>query len=351
MIAPTKTGSKIVPDELGREAVKQGFRRGDISAAKQANPPTKKELEKMLSMKRQILADSSKSDKFRPLDVAGNHVKKRLDFVVNRANSLRNVLNKTSKSLKGENLNTFPIQDRMMAEFDRLNIFIPEEVKRNTTLLPDFLKGKDVFRGSDISQDRSAQKLIRSTMDILKDASSDAFRAHRVKRELDTMIDYRRGSSLGLTPEGQRFAKSIRGSINDQLRELSPEYARVNDDLSRALTAIESIVDVTPSKVNPFIDSGNKALGQELRKLESNYGSRQALEEAMRDLDNTVKQLGGTFDVDIRELVRFNNTLDDRFGATARGSFQGQQEQAFKQAVRGPQGARDFAIDLAAPGS
>jgi hypothetical protein len=98
--------------------------------------------------------------------------------------------------------------------------------------------------------------------------------------------------------------------------------------------------DALPRKVDLFDDSANKAIGQELRKLHSNYSSRQDLTNAMRDVDETVRALGGDFNVKVTDLVDFNYTIDDRFGATARGSFLALSEQAAKQGIRSP---KDFA--------
>jgi hypothetical protein len=337
-------GSSIITDTEGVETVRQGFRPGDVASAKNTNRETKERMLEMLNIKRRIQGDSSVALEVRPSKMAGDELMNRFEFVRDKASKLRDDLNVIAEGepspgalpgpgvkqrLKGLQIDTSAIENAVLDGLEKININIPEDVMRDTVRLKDFLKSKDAFSGSDISKDGISKKLIRDTIDLLSEpGDADALRAHRIKRQIDTTVDFRRKLSGGLTDSGENFAKSIRTALNDSVREVHPEYAKVNDELSRALNTMNKFRDVLPKKVDFFGDNIEEAVGQEMRKLLSNYSVRQELGNSIKSLDDTAKFFGADFRGDVNKLVQFNNTLDDRFGATARGSFKAEIESA-----------------------
>ncbi len=323
----------VVSDELGEEAIKQGFAPRDVSFAKNTTRPTKDQMLKMLQIKRQTIANSSTTT--RPTDIAGKHVMDRFQFIKGRAQKLRGQLDGIAGSnLKGKQISTDQVQDKVFDELERIGV--------TATGVPPNLS----FVGSDISKDRTSQKVIKDVIDLLAEEGSDALRAHKLKRQLDAMIDFRKKSEGGLTETGRNFAKSIRHELNQVIRDVDSQYAAVNDELSSALTAMNGLVDALPRRVDVYAENANAAVGQDLRKLLSNYSSRQDLRNAIEVLSDTAKNLGDDFDVDVNSLVVFANALDDRFSATAKGSFKGQIESAIK-ASRGREGVRQVVEEKA----
>lgn len=356
-------GSRVVPDKLGEEALKQGFKAGNVAAAKGMSPSTKREAEKMLNMTRQILANSSKADQFRPTDVVGKNVVERFKFIRDKADTLRNQLDAiaskssggpreiggpgVSSGLKGLKINTASVEDNLVNEFNKLGIDIPE----NTVNIASALSKKGAFIGSDISKDKTSQRIIKDVVDLLGEGGSDALRAHKLKRQLDSMIDFNKKSAQGLTDKGKAFAKSIRASLNNAIREASPKYAKINDELSSSIESMNDFQRVLGPSIDVFDTGAQKAIGQDLRGLLSNRKSRVKLENAVNVLDDTAKKLGGDFDVNVRDLVRFANTLDDRFGAVAETGFKGQIASGIEQAARGRAGAVDLGVQKLAEGA
>ncbi len=338
--------NKVVKDDLGIEAVRQGYRPGDVASAKNTNIQTKNKMAEMLKIKRRIQGDSSVALEIRPSKIAGDELMKRFEFIRNKANGLREDLNAIARGehapgalpgpgirpgLKGLEIDVSAIEESVLEGLRKINIDIPEDVLADTTKLAEHFKGKGAFVGSDISKDRTSQRVIRDTLDLLSEpGEADALRAHRIKRQIDTMIDFRKKESKGLTDSGENFAKTIRRSLNDSIREVNPRYAQVNDELSRALKSMNNFRDAMPKKVSFFDDNLEEAVGQELRKILSNYNSRQGIMNAIKSLDDTSRHFGGEFDTDVNKLVMFNNTLDDRFGATARGSLKGEIESGIR---------------------
>lgn len=339
-------GPNIVKDNLGIETVRQGYRPGDVASAKNANKLTREKMVEMLNIKRKIQSDSSVALDIRPSKIAGDALMNRFKFVRDKANVLRDELNAIAngeivpgtlpgpgvrQGLKGLEIDTSSIETSVLDGLRKINIDIPDDVLADTTKLAQHFKSREAFVGSDISKDRTSQRVIRDTIDLLSEpGEADALRAHRIKRQIDTMVDFRKKESKGLTESGENFAKSIRRSLNQSIREVNPQYAKVNDDLSRALESMNAFKDAMPRKVSFFDDNLEEAVGQDLRKILSNYSSRQGIVNSIKSLDDTSRFFGGNFETDVNKLVLFNNTLDDRFGATARGSFKGEIESGIR---------------------
>lgn len=328
--------SELIPDDLASDAIKNGWGRSYVGAAKGAEKKTKNEMVKMLNIKRKNLNDASISE--RPLDIAGDAVFDQFKFVRSAANGLRNELDSASKNLKGKQLDTGNVENTVVRLLEELNLSIPDDILKDTTMLKNFLSSDEPFKTTIISADNSAKNMIRTSIDLLTDATDDAFNAHILKRQLDSLIDWGRADSK-LTPQGEKFIRQVRHAVNEIVRDASPDYAKVNDKLSNALQTMESLTDnlSKSARDNIFSSNADDALGQELRKLESNYSTRAALESAVDRLEKTANSLGGDFDINIRKLVNFNNAMDDRFGATAKGSFAGQTEIGTKAAIRAMQ--------------
>lgn len=325
---------KIVPDDLAVDAIKKGWGRGYVGAANNANKPTKDRMVEMLTILRRRMADRAIDDK--PLHIAGDEVFKRFQFLRAKNESLRDELDLVSADLEGKRLNTGPVEDTVFGLLEKLRMKVPEDVLMDTRKLRGFLASDAPFDKTVISPDQAAKNMIRETVKLLDTASDDALNAHTLKKQLDHLIDYGRSDSK-LTPSGEQFVKPIRAAVNNAIRDISPAYAKVNDDLSMSLGAINSLVDPLPKAVkdNMYKPNFDKKLGKQMRKIESNYASGDALSDALEELDDATASLGGTFNVDIKRLVNFNNAFDDRFGPSMAGSLAGQQEIAGKAVARG----------------
>jgi hypothetical protein len=332
---------KVITDDLGVTANKNGFDLGDIAAAKSANKLTRNEAQKMLRMQRAIMADKSNVDKFRPSDVVGNSVMERFRFVRNEANKFREQLDKMASkeltvkgrkligdggALKGLEIDPVKVERTVFNELDKLGVEGLENALTGGKPIADAVFDKAFFEGSDIAVDKTSQRIIKDVFKLLKhnpDGPIDALRAHKVKRQIDSLIDFNKKSSQGLTESGRRFAKAVRSSMNDSIREVSPAYAKVNDDLSLALKSMNAVEDSVGRRIDLFDTGAEQAMGTEMRKLLSNYGTRQTLNNSLNQIDDAAKSLGGVFDTNFRELNRFSNVLDRRFGSVAENSFRG----------------------------
>lgn len=331
--------NRIEPDKLGLDAIKQGYSEGFVQAVKSANKETKTGMNKMLTMMRRIKKNERLALEFRPADVMGDSFANRIRFIRDKANTARLELNTIAeKSLRGKQINPAPIVDKLESAMEKLDV--------------DLIDGgrgvpKPVFEGSLISKDRTSQRVVKDLIDLMAEGGApDALRFHKLKRQLDNMIDFRKKSASGLSEAGKNVLKDIRFALNSELRALSPDYARVNDTLSSSLTALDDFQRVSGSSIDIFGTNANKAIGQDIRGIMSNRKSRVKLENAIDQIESVTADLGGNFTDDLRDLALFANGLDNRFGAVAKTSFKGEIESAIKQTAQ--QGAKATVVQTAA---
>ncbi len=331
--------NRIAPDKLGLESVRQGFSEGFVQAVKSANKETKVGMNKMLTMMRRIKKNERLALEFRPADVLGDSFANRIKFIRDKANDARIELNTIAEtSLRGKRLNPAPIVNKLEESLEKLDI----DLVAGRRGIP-----KPVFGGSLISKDKTSQRIIKDVIDLMAEGGApDALRFHKLKRQLDRTIDFRKKSAGGLTDAGKNVLKDIRFELNSQLRTIDPDYARVNDTLSSSLTALDDFQRVSGSSIDIFGTNANKAIGQDIRGIMSNRKSRVKLENAIDQIESVTSNLGGNFKDDLRDLALFANGLDNRFGAVAKTSFKGEIESAIKQTAQ--QGAQATVVQTAA---
>jgi len=324
-LAPLKVvGEKVVNDSIAMKAIKQGFGENYVQMIKTSSPATRHKMRKMLNITKRINKNASLETKMRATDIAGESLNNRVNFIRNKANTARKELDNIARTkLKGISIDSGRVTNRLTEILDDLDIKITSAEGKPTI----------DFAGSAIAKDPSSQKAIKNTIDLLAyGGKPDALRAHKLKRQLDSLIDFSKKGPQGLGKEGKSALKAIRHELNQVVREVNPQYADVNDVLSTALDTIEKL-DKATGTVSLTSPNSATGLGTSLRKLTSNYASRESLMTALDDLDSAIAKFGGKFDDSLTDLVSFSNALDDRFGTTAKTSFSGQVEQATKRAV------------------
>jgi len=327
-------GNKVQADKLGIEAIKQGFDEGFVQAVKTANTQTKQGFTEMLNTMKRINKSKRLALDIRPSDVVGDSVSSRIKFIRDTATDARKQLNDLAENkLKGRSLDVDPVVTKLQSSLDDLDV----------KLTGDGIPEPD-FTGSLISKDKTSQRVIKDLISLMGEGGKpDALRFHKMKRQIDNMIDFRKKSVSGLSEAGRNVLKDIRSSLNESVRAISPEYARVNDVMSSSLGALDDFQKVSGSSIDIFGKGSNKAIGQDMRGLLSNRKSRVKLENALDSVDTVAKELGGKFNDDVKDLALFANSIEDRFGAVAGTSFKGEIESAIKQA--GTQGATAAATE------
>jgi len=316
-------GERTIKDPLATEAIRQWDDKGLVQAVKTASPQTRAEMLKMLDIRRRIEDNKRLAQTTRPTDITGQSAVKRIDYLRNVAKDARTQLNDIAqKDLAGKPMNPDPVVNVLRNNLAELNVRL--ETGSNGIPVP-------IFEGSQLSANPSSQRIIRTAIRLLSEGGApDALRFHNLKRQLDELIDYRKSMQGGLTNSGQAFLKQLRAALNQELRNVSPQYGQVNDTLSDVLTVFDNLDDISGRRTNIFDPDAGVKLGQEFRKLFSNYGVRGDMLNTVQMLDEISTKYGGSFDDSIMDLAMFANALDTRFGSVAETSFKGQIEAAQK---------------------
>jgi hypothetical protein len=325
-LAPYKVvGGRLDVDPIAKEAIRQGYTQGLVQSVKTAKAGSKAKMRKMLGIMRQIKKSERRALDIRPSDVVGESVMNRFNYIRNQAKAAKRELDTiASTKLAGKSIDSNRITQSFQQSMDDLGVRFIESK-------PGVIKPN--FTGSVISKNKVAQKAVKDAYDLLKEAGPlDALKAHKLKRQLDELIDFRSTPKAGLTRTGKNILKDLRRNLNDSIRAVDKDYAKVNDTLSQSLSAMDDIKDATGT-IDLFAEGADRAVGTKMRALLSNQQGRINLENALKNMEETAVNLGGKFGDDIKDLVMFSDALDEKFGSVAKTSFQGQIEQGVKQAA------------------
>ena len=336
----TNTG-KLTTDDLAKQALNQKWGMGTVQMAKTATPETKELMLDMMDKYRNI-AEENVSARARPTDVTGLELQKRVSYLGQKMKDAREDLDLIAKnSLRGKPVDATRVADMFFRGLDDLRV---------TWNAAD---QKYDFKGSIIQEDAGSKALLNKATRLMQSAAEkgDAEALHLLKRQLDAMANYEKLSKGGLSDAGRNFIKGIRAEVNNTLRDLDPEYARVNDIMSEGLSVFDDLNRASATHVDIF---NPEAMGTEARKLFGNSQKRALLGDAYARLDDTVAKwsqpsgrqevipAGGkvrstveapNLNVSIRELAAFADALDKQFGSVAKTGFAGEIEGALGTAL------------------
>lgn len=327
-LAPYKVGDGLKKDPLSLETLKQGFEPGLVQMVKTADPSTRFNMLRMLKSMESLKSNLSGANQNRPLNIVGDSLANRLVNLRDVANTSRKELDNIAvKDLRGKEINPQTVSTSLTDALDKFDV----------TLRIDNETGRVIadYDNSMIVKDPKSQRFIDDVLDLLPQdgAPVDALRAHKIKRQMDALINYGKTTEGGLTEAGRDVMKAVRAGLNNSIREVSTDYARVNDELSSILGAFDSLQTAVGKRVDLFDPETNtRVLGQEMRTLLTNYKRGPMIEQAVKQLDDVSKTFGVKADDNLADLVMFGNALDKQFGAAARGSFQGTMDAALERA-------------------
>ena len=315
-------GTRLASDPLAQQTIEAWREPGLIQAVKQATPQTRAKMNRMLNIQRRIGQDSSLAAKMRPTDVTGESLVERTDYLqkvldVNNTR-LRNIVNDKFPTLQ---VNTQPIVNAYEEMLGSMGI---------TRALDDQL----VFEGSQVSQNKNAQNQIMKVENLLReDVPVTARRLHNVKKQLDDIL-YETQSQGDIARTGKDIMQAVRVAINNTLREADKDYAQANDIISEILGSYSAVERFLGKDIRLDDPKAATKLGQEARKLFTNYAARAALTQAIAEIDSTAARYGGRFDDSVTDLAMFANALGHRFDTAATGSLEGlMQKQQKRQAL------------------
>lgn len=320
----------VVPDDLAREAISIGVPDDIIPPMRQANPVDK---QKMLDMVNIMERGSKSRREFlneRPMDVAGRSLQARVEPILQARQAAGRQLDAVARDLKNEKADFTPAVNALIDDLDRMGVELSPE-------------GKIKFEGSDIEGLDGPEKALGRLINRMRGSETPtAYDAHRLKRYIDETVSYGK-TGEGLTGKTAAVIKNFRHNLDSILDENFPEYNRINTAYFETTRALDELQDIVGKRVELDRPGAAAALGNELRKLESNYiKGRQGLPNALKRIDETAEKYykfsgvspdgkllledmrpkGKVFQDDLATQVMFASSLDEMFGPAAKGSFE-----------------------------
>ncbi len=336
-------GFQLTPKGLVQEApleqaaLKQGWSEGTIAALKNASPADKKAMAQMTQLREQAKLDEFKGVGIRPARVAGDALLERFNTVKTANKKAGQAVDREARALAGQAVEgAVEIAD----DFRRV---LDEDLA--VSLTPE---GNLNFFDSIIEDNPAAKKAISDVVKVMKRGKPGepitADRLHFIKKKIDDAVTFGK-SAEGLAGQAESALKDLRFSINSTLRENFPEYGAANQAYSETIDVLDTFQDIMGRKVNLSGERANEAVGRNLRKVMSNYNSREQLQDVIQNIEEVAVKHGGEFDTNVELLAFYADALDKRFGKTGATTFGGEIQAAIETAMGGKTGLTAAAID------
>lgn len=324
---------RVVADPVAKKAISNGFDPRTVSTIKFGSDADKASMLKMLDMAEQTLKSGTARVRNRPQEVIGDGIMRRFDIISKAKKAAAgDIKTAVATELKGKPVNVSTAVDNFDNALARLNVGVDET-------------GKLSFKGSQLEGNKATAAITR-VYNRLK-AEDDGGNLHMLKQYIDSQIEWGKSPDKPLDAQAVSALKSLRGDINEALKKSSGKYADANNRYSTAIGAINDFGDVMGRRFDPESPRVEALVGQELRKVLSNYGVRNDMISAVDKLDDVARGFGGKFNDDPLNQVVFYSDLERLLGSFADNSMQGTIEKGAGVAIKGAtQGATATAIDL-----
>ena len=330
---------RVVKDEVAGQVINQGFDEGVVATIKHSSAADRQAMRRMLDRAERALSNRTEGARNRPSDIIGESVMSRWEAVRRANRQAGQDIKKAVQKIARQRVDVTDVVDSFADDLDELGV--GQEMTKNG-FKPD-------FKGSQI-EGNSAAAAIRRVYDRLKNEDS-VVNLQGLKQYIDNQINWNKSPDKPLDAKAVTVLKKLREGINQKLRGLSDEYADANDRFSETVGALNSVSDVLGRRFDPESEGVNALVGQEMRKVLSNYAKRDPLTRAIDALDAIAAKYGATFNDDPIHQVVFFNDLERLFGSFAPNSLQGVTEKAAERATKSiakgnvKEGVIDAAVD------
>lgn len=337
---------RVIKNPLEKEALTQGWGADKIALLKTSTAATKNKTLQMLNMMENIKNNAKYGGKNRPNDIIGQSIQDRLNVILAANRSAGSKIDGIAKSLKDVSADyDVPVRG-FLENLENMGVNLIDELQAKTPLnksTPPAVWDR-IFEGSDIEMVGGAEKILKNIMiRMSKTDSPNGYDMHRLKKYIDEQVSWGK-TSEGLTGKAEIIIKELRHGINSALQDASPAYARVNKTYSETIEVLNQLQNsVSGKKIDFESIAATRKLGNETRKIQSNYNTFADLLDSLDAVDKTAKKYKKTpsfstglstnttpgakidtpdFDDDLVELAQLSEELNRRFGTTARTSHE-----------------------------
>ena len=305
---------KRVADKAAKEAINQGFDPATVAFAKGAEKADRTKFLKMTRIKKKALDDLRFAADNRPSDVVGDSLAVRVNHIAKVNKSAGKRLDGVAKKLKGETVDISQPRKRFIDQISEEGVI---------TSVDDAGRTIADFAGStfeDVGAPQDAINSMLKRLDRLGD-TSDALQAHRAKRFIDEGITLGGKAGEGLRGRSQGIILELRKGIDDALDADFRDYRRVNEAYSKTIGALNNFQDSVGKRVNLTGKNAGAAIGQESRKLLSNYNTRVRMMDSLKEIEDLAIDTGLKVSDDILSQTMYADILDRSFGTSAQRSL------------------------------
>ena len=285
-----------------------------VRSMQDLTPADKKAGIKMLNIIKIGKTNSAFADANRPGKILGDTLKENIDFLSSERKKAGIQLKRLIETkLKGQPVSVDDALQGFAQKLDDLGVTL--NTSQTGKITPDF-DGALKLNRNDRTPIREA---IRKINRVIESGRPTADTVHDLKRALDNEIPW--DSASKMTPEGEDLLKSLRGELNEALQETFPGYKEVNGKLSDIIGSMEDISDMVGKKYNPDSPNADEYLGQELRKLVTNYNKRVPMTDAINQVEDVARKYGLQSDSSVRRQASMLKDMEDFFEVMPRGGF------------------------------
>lgn len=327
----------LVKDGLAKEAIRQGFDAGVITAVRGGSKTDKSKMGQMVQILDRGKTDALFSMKNRPSDVAGLSLLDRVNHVKAENLAAGKEIDAIAKGLKGQPIDVSAPSLAFAEQLDGFGIRVSRGPKG---FRPDF-SDSALAKGDH----GTIQEVLRQMNRIDSKGPIDALAVHQMKRIIDRNVTFgKRDSSLSREAEG--MLKEFRSGLDEALDSTYPEYNQANVRYADTIEALNNLQDAAGSKMDLAGPNSDKAVGTLLRRLMGNAQSRVNLLDAVTDMERTATKYGGKFEDSVELQMLFADELDNVFGPSTRTSFKAEIGKEVQRGVAAAATGQGFTSDL-----
>jgi hypothetical protein len=259
---------------------------------------------KMLEIHKEVSSNTAKAQRMNPLDEIGDSLVKRVSLVnATRKKAGKELDSLAENDLKGTQVDFQPAVDQFVTDLQDKGVSL--------SINPETNRMEIGFDNAWIAAQAKDHNLIKHVVrTLLNNKPKSAYDIHKAKQFIQKQIPWG-GKQTTLDFETVDILKKLQRNLNDSLRVASDDYARINDTYASAMSALEPLADVAGKKFDIDANNAGAILGQESRKLSSNYKKRNQLNELIDRTDRFAATYAPDkkFDDNINDLAAFGDEL------------------------------------------
>jgi hypothetical protein len=304
---------RLVEDKVGKKLVENGIRENDVAVITKSSKPTKTQMKEMIKVfeagrGNDVVAMSSRTTK--PIGVS----------ITNRLQSLKTTRAGLGRRLQGivdSDLGNTKVD--ISSSMDEINKTLNAEgIKPRVNAQGKIILPKDWYKGTrfELKSLAGVRRTIEDSYKLMSMTSTygvtDLKSAHKLKKNLDEMIDASKLTEDGVPANTIRQVANMRARVNAELSKV-PEYASVNKELANVIQAMAPFEKYLKPGESWSDAKVVEVVGASMKNLASDSASASSLVQDLAAMEKYMRQAGIAFGDDPKALIRFRQTLSENF--------------------------------------